>query len=64
LTCGWCPKPTESLFLQEARYCEYVWSKVSMVYDIDHTQNQPYGEFYNQRNPLTLEAIQKKESGI
>ncbi len=49
---------------QESRYWEFLWSKVSLVYDIDDVRNHEYGEYYTQRNPLTLEALSKRSPGI
>jgi hypothetical protein len=49
---------------EEARYWEFLWPKVSLVYDIDDVRNHEYGEYYSQRNPLTLEALAKRTPGI
>jgi hypothetical protein len=49
---------------KEARYWEFVWSKVSLVYDIDDVQRNEYGVYYTQRNPLTSAALEKKTPGI
>ncbi len=49
---------------QESRYWEFVWSKVSLVYDIDDVHNHAYGEYFTQRNPLTFEAFQQRKPGI
>ncbi len=49
---------------QEGRYWEFIWPKVSLVYDIDDVRNHAYGEYYSQRNPLTLEALKKRTPGI
>ncbi len=48
----------------EVRYWEFVWSKVSLVHDVDDVQNNEYGEYYSQRSPLTLAAVQKRSPGI
>jgi hypothetical protein len=49
---------------REARFWEFVWSKVSLVHDIDDTRNHEYGEYYSQKSPLTLEALEKRSPGI
>lgn len=49
---------------QEDRYLEYVWSKVSLVHDIDDVRSHAYGEYYNQRNPLTAAALEQRKPGI
>lgn len=49
---------------KEVRYLEFVWSKVSLVYDIDDVKKNEYGEYYTQRNPLTLDALEKRSPGI
>jgi hypothetical protein len=49
---------------KEARYWDFVWPKVSLVYDIDDVRNHPYGEYFTHRNPLTLEALAKRTPGI
>ena len=49
---------------KESRFWQFVWPKVSLVYDIDEVANNEYGEYYSQRNPLTLSAIEKKTPGI
>lgn len=48
----------------EERYWTYVWPAVSLVYDIDDTRNNPYGDYYSHRNPLTLAACAKKKPEI
>lgn len=48
----------------EVRYWDFIWSKVSLVYDIDDVRNHEYGEYYTQRNPLTIEALAKRSPGI
>ena len=49
---------------QEARYWEFLWPKVSLVYDINDVRNHEYGEYYTQRNPLTHEVLAKRTPGI
>jgi hypothetical protein len=49
---------------QDARYWEFLWPRVSLVYDIDDVRNHEYGEYYTQRNPLTHEAMVKRTPGI
>ena len=48
----------------EVRYWEFVWTKVSLVLDIDDISKNEYGEYYSQRNPLTLAALAKRSPGI
>jgi len=48
----------------DERYWNYIWPAVSLVYDIDDTRNKPYGEYYSQKNPLTLAACAKKKPEI
>lgn len=48
----------------EQRYWDFVWPKVSLVYDIDAMQRNAYGEYYSQRKPLTLEEVEKRVPGI
>jgi hypothetical protein len=48
----------------ESRYWDYVWPKVSLVYHIDDVRKNEYGEYYSQRNPLTLDALLKRTPGI
>lgn len=49
---------------KESRYWQFVWSKVSVVYDIDDIRRNSYGEFYNQRNPLDVVCVEKRRPGI
>jgi len=37
---------------------------VSLVHDIDDVENNEYGEYYSQRNPLTLAALERRSPGI
>jgi hypothetical protein len=39
----------------EDRYWQYVWPSVRLVHDVDDTRRKEYGEYYTQRNPLTVE---------
>ncbi len=48
----------------EDRYWQFVWPKVSLVYDIDDMRNHAYGEFYSQRRLLDLDCVQKRSPGI
>lgn len=48
----------------EDRYWDFVWPKVSLVYDIDDVRQQAYGEFYSQRRPLGRSALEKRLPGI
>lgn len=47
----------------EERFLVSVWPSVSLVHDIDDTTEAPYGVYYNQRNPLTLEVVQERRPG-
>jgi hypothetical protein len=49
---------------QESRYWDFVWPKVSLVYDIDDVRNHAYGEYYSQRNPLSTSEVQNRTPGI
>jgi hypothetical protein len=49
---------------KESRYWDFVWPKVSLVYDIDDVRKNEYGEYYSQRNPLTGTVLDKKSPGI
>jgi hypothetical protein len=49
---------------KEMRYWEFVWSKVSLVHDIDDVKKNEYGEYYSQRNPLTLAVLERRSPGI
>jgi hypothetical protein len=44
----------------EERYWQYVWASVRLIHDVDDTRQNRYGEYYNQRNPLTA-AVRKRE---
>jgi hypothetical protein len=48
----------------EGRYWEYVWSSVSLVHDVDDTSQNPYGEYFTQKSPLTTAVRQQKKPGI
>lgn len=45
---------------QEDRFLNYLWSSFRIVMDIDDQRNHPYGEYYHQKNPLALTAIQNR----
>jgi hypothetical protein len=47
---------------EEERYWEYVWPMVALVHDVDDVQIHDYGQYYTQRNRLTL-AVRKKTAG-
>jgi hypothetical protein len=49
---------------KEGRYWEFVWPKVSLVHDIDDVRRNKYGEYYSQRNPLTVGVVEKRSPGI
>ncbi len=48
----------------ESRYWDFVWSSVSLVYDVDDTREKDYGRYYSQRNALTLAELAKRTPGI
>jgi len=48
---------------KEERYLRSIWPAVSLVHDVDDTAKAPYGRYYNQRDPLTLETLQKNRTG-
>lgn len=45
---------------REERYWQFVSGSVSLVHDVDDTRNNHYGEYYTKKNPLTLEAQERK----
>ena len=47
----------------EERFLRYVWPSISLVHDVDDTSEAPYGVYYNQRSPLTLDVLQKRRPG-
>jgi hypothetical protein len=47
----------------EERFLRNIWPSVSLVHDIDDTGEAPYGVYYNQRNPLTLDVLEKRRPG-
>lgn len=47
---------------KEERYLDYIWSKCSLIHDIDDTRERQYGVYYNKTKPLTLAAL--VDSGI
>ncbi|MEK6677714.1 MAG: DUF3800 domain-containing protein [Planctomycetota bacterium] len=49
---------------KESRFWDFIGPKVSLVYDIDDVRRNEYGEYYNRRRPLTLEAIEERMPGI
>lgn len=44
---------------REDRYLEFIWSKISLVHDIDDTRVARYGVYYTRKNPLTLARCKK-----
>ncbi|MCA9306353.1 MAG: DUF3800 domain-containing protein [Phycisphaerales bacterium] len=42
---------------QEDRYFNLISDRFRLVMDLDDTRNKPYGEWYSDHNPLTLEKI-------
>jgi hypothetical protein len=49
---------------KESRYWDFVWPKVSLVYDIDDVSKNDYGEYFSQRNPLTANVLEQRSPGI
>lgn len=47
----------------EERFLRSVWPAVSLVHDIDDTLEAPYGVYYSQRNPLTLDTLEERKPG-
>jgi hypothetical protein len=43
---------------KEDRYVRLLWPAFCLVRDLDDTKNRPYGEYYTQKKPLTLAAIE------
>lgn len=41
---------------REERYVDFIWSKVSLIHDLDDYRKDHYGIFYTQKNPLILLA--------
>jgi hypothetical protein len=46
--------------MNDDRYLSYIWSKVSLVLDVDDKRQKPYGSYYSQKNPLTLAKIRNR----
>jgi hypothetical protein len=44
----------------EDRFLNLIWPQTKFVIDCDDTREKPYGVFYTQANPLTLDARAKK----
>ena len=38
----------------------YIWPKVSLIHDVDDTRDRPYGEYYDDRKPLTKEVLEER----
>ena len=47
----------------EARYFDYLKDRFRLVMDLDDTRNRAYGEWYSERNPLTVEKIKMPAAG-
>jgi hypothetical protein len=45
---------------KEDRYVRLLWPAFCLVRDLDDTKNRPYGEYYTQKKPLTLAAIENR----
>ena len=41
----------------EDRFIRLIWDKVSLVYDVDDTREKPYGRYYTEKRPLTMETL-------
>lgn len=48
----------------EDRYVELMWPAFRLVHDIDDTRETKYGEYYTEKNPLTLEVLKQRKPGI
>lgn len=44
---------------REDRFVEYLWPKFHLVLDVDDRRVKKYGEYYTQKNPLTLRNIEE-----
>lgn len=44
----------------EDRYWDYVSSKASLIHDVDDTSLKEYGEYYDKRNPISIEKIKER----
>ncbi len=42
----------------EDRYLRFIWSKVSLIHDVDDTREKGYGRYYDQRKPLQKEDLE------
>jgi len=49
---------------EEDRFLNLIWNKVGVVYDIEDTQINAYGSFYNRKSPFTLEHHQNRSRRI
>lgn len=45
----------------EDRYVRYLWSAFRLVHDIDDTRRRSYGEYYNQKRPLTADVLRGRK---
>lgn len=41
----------------EDRFARLVWEKIALVQDVDDTREKPYGRYYTEKRPLTVEAL-------
>jgi hypothetical protein len=41
----------------EDRFVRLVWEKIALVQDVDDTREKPYGRYYTEKRPLTVEAL-------
>ena len=41
----------------EDRYLRFMWSKVSLIHDVDDTREKDYGRYYDQKKPLQKEDL-------
>jgi len=42
------------------RFLSYIWPKVKLIQDIDDLRNRTYGEYYDQKNPISETAIKNR----
>ena len=47
---------------REERYLRYLWPAFRLVHDVDDTRRARYGEYYSQKKPLTLAALQERKT--
>jgi len=43
----------------EDRFLRSLWPKVGLIHDVDDRRNHAWGEYYNQKKPLTADCLKK-----